>query len=170
LRRDSEVLGPWMLWGLPLIQLLAAYITVAMALRLSLPGSEVSTSSLAGVALLGVAVHLAISGIVFHLSPIQVEAGRQMHLAIVCFLFTLGLGLIPLIFVRILSLKGLVSRPAILGLACGLGCGLTGEAAWRMHCPYSSWDHVLIAHSGAVLATALLGFILSYSASRRRQR
>ncbi len=169
LRRDSEVLGLWMLYGLPLLQLLAAYVIVAFALRLSLPGSEVSISVLVWIALLGVVVHLAISGIVFHLSPIHVETGRDMHFAIVCFLFTLGLGLIPLIFVHFLSTRGLVSRPAMLGLVCGLGCGLTGEAAWRMHCPYSSWDHVLVAHSGAVLMTVLLAFIISFSTFRYRR-
>jgi hypothetical protein len=169
LRPESGILGPWLLWGPPLIQLLAAYAVVMFALRLSIPGSETSIPVLVVIAALGIGLHLAISEIAFRLSPVYIAGGREMHLAIVCFLFTLGLGLIPLAFIYFLSAKGLASRPGILGLVCGLGCGLTGEAAWRMHCPYSSWNHVLVAHSGAVLTTALLGGIISILLFRRRR-
>ena len=169
LRSDAEVLGQWISWSLPLMQVLIAYATVALALRLTIPGSEVASSLLFWLALLGISAHIAITGILSQLSPVRVEAGRDLHFVAVCFVFTLSLGMIPLIFLHFLSFRGLVSRPGLLGLIIGLGCGLSGEAVWRMHCPYSEWKHILVAHSGAVLATVLLGFAISCFAFRRRQ-
>ena len=170
LRSDAELLGPWITWGLPVVQLLAAYTIVALALRLTIPGSSVSPFFLAFLALAGIALHFGISELVFRLSPIRVEAGREMSVILVCFPVTLVLGLIPALFVILLSRQGMVSRPLFLGLVCGLGCGLSGEAIWRIHCPYNSWDHILKAHSGAILAAGLIGFLIGFLFLRRRRR
>jgi hypothetical protein len=169
LRRDVDALGSWVTWSLPLIQIMGAYTILTFALRLTVPASEISSSVLALLALFGIAMHLIISEIIFGLSPVPVEPGRERHLAAVCFAFTLVLGLVPLIFIGFLSNKGLPSRPGFLGLVCGLGCGLSGDAVWRLHCPYNSWDHILTAHSGAILATTLLGFCLGFLTANRRK-
>lgn len=168
LRSDSDELGPWITWGFPMIQLLAAYTIVALALRLTIPGSSVSTSLLAFFALLGIAIHLAVSEIVFRLSPIRVEAGRELDLGLFCFFVTLFLGLIPSLLIIFLSRQGLTARPLYLGLVCGIGCGLSGEAIWKLHCHYNSWDHILGSHFGAVLAAGLIGFLVGFLSFRRR--
>ncbi len=169
LRSDSQLLGPWITWGFPMIQLLAVYAIVILALRWTIPGSSVPASFLTFFILLGVAIHLVISEIVFHLSPIHVEANRELDLAIFCFITTLVLGLIPLFFVIFLFRQGLPSRPVFLGLVCGLGCGLSGEAIWRMHCHYNSWNHILSAHTGAILVTGIIGFLIGFRFFRRRR-
>jgi hypothetical protein len=169
LRSDSDLLGPWITWGLPVVQLLAAYLIVAFALRLTIPGSSVSASFLAFLAALGIAAHLAISEIMFRLSPSRVESNRELDLALICFFVTVVLGLIPSLYVVFLSRQGLVSRPLFLGLVCGIGCGLSGEAIWRLHCPYNSWEHILSAHMGAMLATGLIGFLIGFMFLRLRR-
>lgn len=161
LRPDSEALDPWLLWGLPLIQLLSAYAIITFSIRRTIPGSAVASSVLVGITLAGAAIHLAISSVIFHFSPIGVEPGHGVHAAVVCLLITFFLSLFPLVTVLYFCTRGLPSRPAVLGLIYGLGCGLSAEAVWRIHCPYNSWDHILVSHTGAVLATGLLGFILS---------
>ncbi len=168
LRSDSELLGPWIVWGFPVVQLLAAYAMVALALRLTIPGSSVSASFLSFLALLGIAIHLGLSGIVFRLSPTHVEVNREVDLAILCFVTTLVLSLMPSIFVIFVARQGLTSRPMFLGLVCGAGCGLSGEAIWRMHCHYNSWGHILSAHFGAIIAAGLIGFLIGFFSFRRR--
>lgn len=169
LRIDSDLLGPWIVWGFPVVQLLAAYVMVALALRLTIPGSSVSASFLAFVALLGIAIHLGISGIVFGLSPTHVEMNREIDVTIFCFVTTLVLSLIPSLFVIFISRQGLTSRPLILGLVCGVGCGLSGEAIWRMHCHYNSWGHILSSHFGAIIAAGLIGFLIGFLSFRRKR-
>ena len=94
------------------------------------------------------------------MSPTVIEADREASVSGVCFIITVILGLVPLALFLLLSSKGLTSRPKILGLVCGLGCGLSGEAVWRVHCPFNSWDHILVSHSGAIVAVAILGAVI----------
>jgi hypothetical protein len=169
LRSDSELLGPWIVWGFPVVQLLAAYAMVALALRLTIPGSSVSASFLSFLALLGIAIHLAIAGILFRLSPTRVEVNREADLTIICFVTTLVLSLIPSLFVIFAARQGLASRPLVLGFVSGAGCGLSGEAIWRMHCPYNDWNHILSAHFGAIIAAGLIGFLIGFLSFRRRR-
>jgi hypothetical protein len=169
LRSDSDLLGPWIVWGFPAVQLLAAYAMVTLALRLTIPGSSGSVSFLSFLALLGIAIHLMISGVMFYLSPTHVEANREVGLALFCFATTFVLSLIPSLLVIYAARQGLVSRPLIVGLVCGAGCGLSGEAIWRMHCHYNSWDHILSAHFGAIVAAGLIGFLIGFLSLRRRR-
>ena len=167
MRKDYNVLGPWTVWLLPLAQLFVGYIIVTLAIRSTIPDAATPTSLLILAVLLGISVHLAISEITFHLSPTWVEAGRLLPLAGICFVITLCLGLIPLFLMLFLCSKGFGSRPGFIGLISGFGCGLSAEAAWRMHCHYSAWNHVIFAHTGAVLFVTLLGWLIGYRYLRR---
>lgn len=162
LRRDYHALGPWALWDLTLLQALAAYTAVALGVRLTVPGSLIPGSFLALIAVAASSIHWVVSGIMFHLSPTRVEPGREWTLALICFVVELCLGLVPLSVILSLARQGLPLRPIALGLVAGFGSGLAAEAAWRIHCPYNAWNHILISHSGAVLATALLGGLVGY--------
>lgn len=160
-RPDADVLGPWYFWILPIVQLLSAYAVIVLGVRLTVPGSAAAPSVVAGLAFLGAAVHLAVSWMIFQISPVEVEAGRHILISLVCLVFTLSLSILPLVLALVMSRRGMPSRPAVVGLACGFACGLSAEAVWRMHCPYSSWSHILSSHTAAVLAAVLLGWILS---------
>ncbi len=167
LRQDANALGPWILWLLPLVQLLSAYALIILSIRLTIPGSAVATTILVALALLGVAVHLAVSWILVHLSPIGVELGEDLRASSVCLIITLCLSILPLVMALTLCSRGFPSRPIVVGLACGFACGLSAEAIWRLHCPYNAWSHILSSHTLAVLAAVLLGWILSLIFFRR---
>jgi hypothetical protein len=162
LRPDTDALGgPWLFWILPLVQLFSAYAVIVLGIRLTVPGSAVASSFMAGFVALGVAVHLAVSWTMFHLSPIEVEPGKDFHASSVCLAITLCLSILPLVSALAISRRGMPSHPGSVGLVCGFACGLSAEAVWRLHCPYNSWTHILSSHTTAVLAAVLLGWILS---------
>lgn len=168
LRQDTDALGPWLYWLLPLVQLLSAYAVIIISVRLTVPGSAVATSILAALVLVGVALHLSVSWIMFHLSPIGVDPGKGFQASSICLAITLSLSLLPLLLALALCSRGLTSRPIVVGLACGFASGLSAEALWRLHCPYNSWSHILSSHTVAVLAAVVLGWLLSLIFFRRK--
>ena len=167
LRQDTDALGPWLFWVLPLFQLLSAYAIVIISVRLTVPGSAVAPSVLAGLLSLGMTVHLAVSWIIFHLSPVGVEPGKEFYASSVCLVITLCLSILPLVLALVLCSRGLTYRPVVVGSACGFACGLSAEAIWRLHCPYNNWSHILSSHTAAVLAAVVVGWILSFIFFRR---
>jgi hypothetical protein len=168
IRRDYQQLGPWATWGFALAQCLLAYLLAGTGLRLTIPGLNLSKLTLVLFVLVTVAFQFGVFAATFELSPVRVEPGRQWEMAMICLLVTIPLGLLPLAVMSALSVKGVPQRAVAIGLLCGLGGGLAAEAAWRLHCPYSAWGHVLTAHSGGVLALALLGAGLGYYWQRKR--
>jgi hypothetical protein len=167
LRHDADALGPWLFWLLPLIQLLTAYAVILLAVRLTVPGSAAAASVLAGLVLLGVAVHLAVAAIMFHFSPVEAAPGKDFHASAVCLIITFCISIFPLVPALILCARGLTSRPIAVGVASGFACGLSAEAVWRLHCPYNDWGHILSSHTLAILAAVVLGWILSFIFFRR---
>jgi hypothetical protein len=161
-RDDYAVLGPWYAWGFVIFQCLAAYTLVTLGLRITIPGLAPPSTILAVLVLLGFGLHYAVSEITFQLSPNSVEDHGYWQLLAVCFSITVGLGLVPLVLFLKLASKGLAQSATTVGFLCGLGSGLCGEAAWRMHCYYTEWGHILPAHTGAILMTALLGAMLGF--------
>jgi hypothetical protein len=170
LRHDYYVLGPWMACVLPFLEALAAYGIVIFGLRLAIPGSLVSWAFTAFLVAAASLAHLIIAGVMFHFSPTHVEPGAALRMTFTCFAITLFLGLIPLAFILNISRKGFPMRPKALGFLSGLASGLAAESAWRFHCPFNSWAHILTSHSTAVLATALIGGFLGYCWEKRHIR
>lgn len=167
LRSDHTQLGTVGTWGFAFIQLLVAYLIATVGIRLTIPASNLPMIVLSLAVFSGAVTHLAISGITFHLSPRGLEPAQFGKVSLVCFLVTFLLGLLPSILLLIFASRGLPIRPLVTGLLCGLGSGLSAEAAWRLHCPYSSPDHVLLAHTGAVISVMLLGSVAGFFWQRR---
>ena len=170
LRHDYDVLGAGIVWTSTFLETLAAYGIIAFGLRLTIPGSLVPAVFLWSLALMASFIHLIISGIMFHFSATRVKPSAVLSMTFTCFAITFFLGLVALTLILSISRKGLPMRPKSLGFICGLGSGLAAEAAWRIHCPFNSWNHILASHSTAVLATALLGGLVGYCWEKRRIR
>ncbi|HUV12197.1 MAG TPA: NrsF family protein [Acidobacteriota bacterium] len=168
IRNDYEILGPWAAWVLALIQLAVAYLLAIAGLRLVIPGALLAAGSVRLAAILAIASHLGIAAITFQRSPVPVAADRIWELWAICFLITLMMSLLPLAAAAVFASKGLPFSPISLGALCGLGAGLAGEAAWRMHCHYTAWEHILAAHTSAVVAAAIVGALAGYLWRRRQ--
>ena len=60
-----------------------------------------------------------------------------------------------------LTRRAFALRPVAAGILWGLGCGLIADAGLRLYCEFTSMPHVMLEHFGAVVASMLLGAIVS---------
>ncbi len=166
LRVDHQQLGVLGTWVFPAIQLLAVLGVAAYLHQSTIPGSLPPQRAFPGVVAAALLTHL-----------FAVAGTRHLHLnsppdpiraALVCFFFVLLLGLPLLVGFIWLVRSGLFSRPARIGLLAGLAGGLGAEAAWRLHCPYTSWEHILSSHTLGALVIAGAGVVYLVWHERRR--
>jgi hypothetical protein len=47
------------------------------------------------------------------------------------------------------------------GILWGLGCGLIADAGLRLYCEFTTLPHMLLEHFAAVVASMLLGVIMT---------
>jgi hypothetical protein len=165
LRRDYGQIGEWASWGVSALEWAAAYWVAWIGLRLAVPSELAAMSVRAALFVGGIGLQLAGAAWAFHTSPSWVEPGQELRLLMVCFLFISLLAALPLLLALRLAAEGLLAKPAQTGLLLGLSAGLAAEASWRMHCPYTSWEHILAGHFSALIATILIGL---FSFWRRR--
>lgn len=170
LRSDYMNFHPLMLFGFIFLQIMACYLAITVSLETCIPGSVKSPLVLAAAGLMCPAVFLIASWIAFHASPNRPLPDQGWTVGTAC-LSVIGLfGLLAMLFGFFLVRAGLPFRAKAIGLLIGLGSGLIAEAAWRLHCPFTSWDHVLIFHGGSVLFLLLAGFAAGHFWKRKYRR
>jgi len=171
LRPDAANFPPLELYGLILLQVAVCYALLKAILRTGIPGSFLSLSHLVFLSAAALAVFIAASLLHHSASPNHPGAGQELSMGMACISIVGLLGAAALIGGFFLARYGLPLRAGIAGLLLGLGSGLAVEAVWRLHCPFTSWGHVLIFHGGAVFILAVAGFIFgNRSKGRLRSR
>jgi hypothetical protein len=162
LRPDYADLGPLALWGFCFLQIIACYLVFAASLEVCIPGSARAPIVLGCIGLLGLAIHLVASWRTFQISPNWPNPAHEWRIGAACMSAIGILGILALLFGFFLARAGLPIRARAVGLLLGLGSGLAAEAAWRLHCPYSSWNHILLFHSGTVVIVVAIGLAIGY--------
>lgn len=161
LREDYAQLGGLATFGLAAIQLAVACVLLLIGLRNTIPGMMTSSPFSWAAAVLSLVLFLAICAVIYSISPVAPPPGMVLGKGLACLSLISLMGLAPLGFGLLLASRGLSFRVGSLGIAFGLGSGLGMEAAWRLHCAYSDWGHILLAHGGGLLVLlvlALAGF------------
>lgn len=162
LRPDVSNFHPLELYGLIFLQVAVCYVLLRSILKTGVPGSYLSLSYLATLGVAATAVFLAASLVLYRAGPNHPAAGQEWSMGAACISVVGILGAASLIGGFFLARYGLPLRAPATGLLLGLGSGLAVEAAWRLHCPFTSWDHVLVFHGGAVLILAFAGAFFGY--------
>jgi hypothetical protein len=67
---------------------------------------------------------------------------------------------------NVLAARAYPTRPLLIGVLSGLGAGLMADAGWRIFCHFSEPAHVLAAHLGGVVVSALAGAALAVTLRR----
>lgn len=155
LRRDIEVIGAWRLLSFALLQVAACAWLFTISLRWSVPAMGRPWMALVWVpgALL---VPALLTAAILDRSALAPPSGSEWRTGLACLSAITLIGLAPLAAAAVLTLRGLPMR-LLAGFAIiGFASGLSAEAIWRLHCPYSAWGHVLPFHYGPLLATVLV--------------
>jgi len=170
LRPDYLNFHPLELYGFILLQILACYLALTVSLKTGIPGSFRSPVYLILTGLAGPLIFLVSSWINYDVSPNSPEAGHQLSTGAACLTIIGAFGLLALAAGFLLARSGLPFRSKSVGLLLGLAGGLAAEASWRLHCPFTGWDHILIFHGGALLILAAIGLAIGHFTRRRAGR
>ena len=162
LRPDYMNLSPLVLLGFFLLQVLACYLVLVALLEACIPGSDKDPLILAGVGLMGSGIFLLASWITFRVSPNWPDPDHEFEMGMACMKIIGMFGILSLLFGFFLARAGRPFRAIATGLLLGLASGLIAEAAWRLHCPFSSWDHILVFHGGTVFLIIVVGMMIGY--------
>lgn len=165
-RGDAPVLGWTLTWGTSIVEMLVALVLVALALRNATPGRSLRGSAL----MLAMGGVLGLSTIVtlrtWSTSPTTLGPYSPLIIGEICFTGTIVTALPLLVGAAVLASRAFTVRPWSSGALYGLGAGLGADAGWRLFCHYSDPAHVFPTHTGAVLAVAVLGMVVSVVAQR----
>lgn len=166
LRIDHEALGVVGTWVVPAVQGLAVTGLAVYLYQSTIPGSLPPQSVFPGIVAAVLGTHLFAVAVTQHLH-LNAPADDPVRAALVCLFFVLLLG-IPLLagFVWLVH-SGLVSRPGRIGLLAGMAGGIGAETAWRLHCPYTNWQHILSSHTLGALIIAAVGLVYFLSIGRK---
>ncbi len=169
-RGDAQVLGWPLTWGASVLQSLAALALIGFALRHALPGRSVRSSAV----MLAMGAVFALSAVVtlrtWSVSPTTIANLSPLVVGEICFTGTLVSALPLLIAAAVLAGRAFSVRPWSSGALYGLGAGLGADAGWRLFCHFSDPAHVFPTHTGAVLAVALAGMLISGTTAWVRYR
>ena len=165
-RVDADRLG-WMSgWGFSLLQVVLGLALTTAGLREAVPGREWTVRTLAAW-LIGPLVLVAIvTWISWSASPIPLRSG-WWSVGLVCFGGSLATAMPAAAMASVLAIRAYPIRPEVTGVLFGLGAGLMADAGWRMFCHFSEPAHVLPAHLGAIIASAMVGLALTRTLARR---
>jgi hypothetical protein len=168
LRRDAVAVGPLVMWGVSLIQVVLGIALIWMATREGRPARRLPRG-VVGVALAAAGfMVVAVSFVTFSKSPTHVPQGIPPWIAgTVCYLGS-TVAAAPLFLLAAWFHSRFVSpRPALAGGLYGAGAALTANAGWRLICPISTPWHVLTAHGGSVVTIALLSALFAQRVGAR---
>ena len=159
-RPDAARLGVAGVWGLSLVQFAIGVAVLIAALRESVPGRGWSLAAIVLWLAMPVAGIVGVTLLSWNVSPILLRSG-WWQVGAICFAGSAATAMPVVALAAILASRAYPTRPAIAGLLLGLGAGLIADAGWRIFCHFSEPAHVLSAHLAAVIASALIGSLLS---------
>jgi hypothetical protein len=168
LRRDAVAVGPFVAWGVSLVQVALGILLIWMATREGRPVRRLPRG-VVGAALAGAGFMIvAVSLLTFSKSPTHVPHGIPPWIAgTVCYV---GSTLVATPFFALAAWfhsRFVSPRPALAGGLYGAGAALTANAGWRLICPISSPWHVLIAHGGSVITIGLISALTAHLVATR---
>ena len=167
--RDTGELGARLAWVPIAVQILLALGLLALALREAVPGRRIPQPALAGLCMAGFGLQVVANYAIYLRSPVA-SGVSHFEAWLGCIQRESLIGVPILVVVAWMAGRALPCRPMLAGFLVGTGAGLAADASWRLFCPVSTPGHILLAHTGAVLALGLTGMLLGWVWNRVRER
>ena len=166
-RTNLALLPGWTSFGLSLVESVAGAALLGLALRQAVPGLAVARRwillALAGAAAIFTTVSLITAQMLP--TPLHVPAAWS-RLAWECVGMELLFAVPSLAISAWLVARALPTRPAFTGAAYGMAVGLMTDAGVRLFCWIDTPSHVFAAHGGAVLLGAAGGAAIAAAIER----
>lgn len=162
LRPDMVTLGPWLGWGSMALELAVGLLIVGLALRESVPGLALGRPALL------VAIKVAVLANVLVAVATWMGTGRPEPAAagacgsFACTRNELAMAVPALLLTGFLVIRSFPLRPKTVGLLAGAGAGLMADGINHMMCPVSTLRHVLVWHSGGIVALMAFGWLVGW--------
>ena len=167
LRDNLHDMPMWLSWGAALLQLGVGVLLASLALRESVPGNGIPTSSLAAAIVVGFSTQLLVGLVtwIWFDRPSGIGwAGST------CMTNDLRVAL-PVFAVALwMVFRALPLRAPAAGALAGTGAALISDAVGHLRCPMSNPEHILMWHTGAIVILAAAGWLVGWVWSRLRWR
>ena len=154
-RDNLASLPGWTSWGLSILESLAGAALLGLALRQAVPGLAMPTRwmllAFGGAATVFAAVSLITAKV---LPTPLLNPDAWSRLAWQCVYMELIFAVPALVVTGWLVARALPTRPALTGAAYGLAVGLMTDAGVRLFCWIDAASHVFAAHGGVILLGA----------------
>jgi len=168
-RADAGELGVLGAWGGAVLEILAGFALIALALREAVPGAALPRASLAG-ALLAAALVAAATAVFTWVRAAPVASGCPLTAGMSCFAMEFTMGVPALAVTVLLAVRALPVRPRWAGVLGGVGSGLLADGLQHLICPVSDLSHVLVWHVGAIVGLGCAGWLAGWGVERWRAR
>jgi hypothetical protein len=154
-RANLALLPGWVSWGLSIFESLAGAALLGLALRQAVPGLAVRTRWMLLAFGGAVTVFAAVSLVTAQVLPTpRLDPDAWARLSWECVWMELVFAVPAIIVTSWLVARALPTRPALTGAAYGLAVGLMTDAGVRLFCWIDAPSHVFAAHGGAILLGA----------------
>ena len=164
-RVDEPQLGWLMTWGVSIAQVAVGMTVIIAALSESVPGRAWTVAQLAAWMAAPLLIVIGVTYVSYGLSPIALDRG-WWGVGLVCLGGSAATALPIVALASVLAARAYPTRPLVIGVLFGLGAGLMADAGWRIFCHYSEPAHVLSAHLGGVVVSAIAGAALAVTLRR----
>jgi hypothetical protein len=167
-RSDLASLGFFKSWGLSVVESLAGLAIIALGLREAVPGRAMKNGALVMASVVGLAMPL----VAYRLSTQDFNIGpstwTQWRFGMACFRTSLIWAVPILVAAAFLTKRAFPTRRVVTGILWGLGCGLIADAGLRLYCEFTTLAHMVLEHFSAVVASMVLGAVITAIGSRGR--
>lgn len=160
-RTDLSALGLVKAWGLSVIESAAGLAIVALGLREAIPGRALRRRALVIASLVGLALPFVIYRVTTDTFSVGPRTWAQWRFGMACFRTSVLAATPVLLASAFLTKRAFPLHRVATGILWGLGCGLIADAGLRLYCEFTTIQHMLLEHFSAVVASMLLGVIIT---------
>jgi hypothetical protein len=159
LRSDLDQLPMWLSWGCSVLQLGLGVLLIALAMREAVPGCGAPRGVVQAAAATALAVQVLVGIATAIFSP-AIDVIGGVGTGIGCFRVESAMALPTFAVTLWLVFRALPLRAPIAGLLGGAGATVASDAVIHLLCPMANLAHVLVWHSGAIVAFMAAGWLV----------
>ncbi len=146
MRPDYGEVSKLLLWGGSVFFWASAYCLLVACMREAIPGSDISWKYLVTGIAAALILQLLLAAALHERSPYPSPEQEIWRTIMACTGAISLLGAPLLTAGCILAARGYLVRPTFAGVLLAVVAVIAAESVWRLHCPYTSPEHLILTH------------------------